>query len=94
MNGAVLSCSSSTSNVAVTVVDVCELSNTIVSPPAVTSESGCDNDKLYAPRPPLIVIVASVAAPVATTERKPTSETLINGGSTNATVTNAVADCE
>ena len=38
--------------------------------------------------------VANVAAPVATTERKPTSETLINGGSIKSTVKVIAAVCE
>ena len=46
VNGAVFACASLTSNVAVTVNEVCELSNIIVPPFAVSSESDCDNDKV------------------------------------------------
>ena len=64
--GKVLACSSSAFNVAVSVCGVCEDNTINDAPLSNASENGADTDNARSPRPPLVVTVAMVAAPVAT----------------------------
>ena len=61
-----LACSSSAFNVAVSVCGVCEDNTINDAPLSNKSENGADTDNVRPPRPPLVVTVAMVAAPVAT----------------------------